>query len=147
MNPWEFVNRFCFIPTPDRVETVHNNDKNNFGYFQFKVEFPTGATPSLLMYYDGFQDWIDVYEGDESCSERKAKATVAIDLSTTSAFVSSVTPDDLNRVQKARGQAYLRSKTNTWFFVASRPAPSLSLSRSLARSRSRRGNVGPWRRA
>ena len=111
------MNRFCFVPTPDRVETPTNNDKNNYGYFKFKVDFPTGATPAILLYYDGFDDFIDVYKGDESCSERKAKATVAIDLSTTSAFVQSVEPDDLNRVLKSRGQAYLRSKTNTWFFV------------------------------
>ena len=99
------------------MENPTDNQKKNYGYFQFDVSFPTGATPSLLLYYDGFSDWVETYDGDESCSERKAKATVAIDLSRKSAFVDDVRPDDLNRVQKSTGRAYLRSKTNTWFFV------------------------------
>ena len=46
------MNRFCFVPTPDRVETPTNNDKNNYGYFQFRVDYPTGATPFVLLYYE-----------------------------------------------------------------------------------------------
>ena len=47
------MNRFCFVPTPDRVETPTNNDKNNYGYFKFKVDFPTGATPAILAVRSG----------------------------------------------------------------------------------------------
>ncbi|KAH8051279.1 Rab-like small GTPase [Aureococcus anophagefferens] len=94
LSPWHFVNRFCFVPTPDRVETPTNNDKNNYGYFKFKVDFPTGATPAILLYY-GFDDFID-----------------------------SVEPDDLNRVLKSRGQAPRSKTNTWFFVVFANCADS-----------------------
>ena len=53
--PWAFVDRFCFVPTPEAdADLAADAKKKKYGFVEFEVTYPTGAAPALLFYYDGF---------------------------------------------------------------------------------------------
>ncbi|KAJ1445068.1 rhodopsin-like GPCR transmembrane domain-containing protein [Pelagophyceae sp. CCMP2097] len=117
LDPWVFVQRFCFVPTPVKTATPSDREQKRYGYFAFKITYPRAATPKLLLYFDGFDKWKSVYESRHSCTDRKLRASETIDLSTRGLFVNSVTTDAVKGIVTVKGGAYFRAKTNTWFFI------------------------------
>ena len=183
--------RVATPPTDHPGSAPRPPPRRSYGYFQFTVDYPVGATPSLLLYYDGFGDWVrNVWTAGESragraaslalqedddatiadaaktgkttpplptlrkrsrrqvaapprgrhvdiprstfdlewmsprlssrtrrCSERKARASIEVDLTQEGEYLKSLTVDDLGRVRKARGQLWLRTSRSTWFFA------------------------------
>ena len=117
--PWAFVDRFCFVPTPEAdADLASDAKKKKYGFVEFEVTYPTGAAPALLFYYDGFDKWVDGVDGGGSCSERLRAADNVVALQSPTSFVTSVAPDSLGRTTTAKGRAYVRNKAYTWFFVA-----------------------------
>ena len=117
--PWAFVDRFCFVPTPEAdADLASDAKKKKYGFVEFEVTYPTGAAPALLFYYDGFDKWVDGVDGGGSCSERLRAADNVVSLQAPTSFVTSVAPDSLGRTTTAKGRAYVRNKASTWFFVA-----------------------------
>ena len=117
--PWAFVDRFCFVPTPEAdADLAADAKKKKYGFVEFEVTYPTGAAPALLFYYDGFDKWVDGVDGGGSCSERLRAADNVVSLQAPTSFVTSVAPDSLGRTTTAKGRAYVRNEAYTWFFVA-----------------------------
>jgi len=117
--PWAFVDRFCFVPTPEAdADLASDAKKKKYGFVEFEVTYPTGAAPALLFYYDGFDKWVDGVDGGGSCSERLRAADNVVALQSPTSFVTSVAPDSLGRTTTAKGRAYVRNEAYTWFFVA-----------------------------
>ena len=62
--PWAFVDRFCFVPTPEAdAHLASDAKKKKYGFVEFEVTYPTGAAPALLFYYDGF-DKFETHVGE-----------------------------------------------------------------------------------
>ena len=117
--PWSFVDRFCFVPTPEAdADLAPGAKKAKYGFVEFEVTYPASAAPALLFYYDGFDRWVDGVDGGGSCSERLKGADNVVDLGGVSSFVNTVVPDSLGRAYTAAGRAYVRNGAYTWFFVA-----------------------------
>jgi hypothetical protein len=59
---WKYVARYAFVPTetPDAVD---------IGVFHYKVRFLTESTTSLVMYYAGYDNFMDnAANGNASCA-------------------------------------------------------------------------------
>ncbi|KAJ8601796.1 hypothetical protein CTAYLR_006823 [Chrysophaeum taylorii] len=114
LEPWVFVERFCFVPTPKNLDAHETSRK--YGLLDFRVTFPVGASPEMLLYYDGFDKWVDLYTSDGTCSKKRREATRSLDLGTKGGFVRRVSTSDGETT--ASGKVKIDVSTNVWVFIA-----------------------------
>lgn len=117
LQPWVFVKRFCFVSTPRRKSGIDNekNDLNGNGLLEFEVTYPTGASPELLLYYDGFDDWVGIYTSDDTCSAKRNKARDKIPLVGGGSINSESTSGAETTV---RGRIVFDKGEKVWVFIA-----------------------------
>jgi len=122
---WQFLNRFCFNPTPESVQVTDVEALKLYGLFSYTVYYKIGDKPSLMIYYDGFDSWHKVTGADLTCEERRNISTAEVHLwKRQGALIDAVKNDVSNYQIKVQGLVIFRSAVPVYFFVAAANCPT-----------------------